>query len=126
MVAENEEALLRNHDFSIRAGVGVIVGDVIFVKRFFVDVDLAVFNADVVSGDADDALDVALRGIAGIAEDNDVAALNGLPAIDEFIDEYAFLVFEAGHHAQAFNLHWLVEKNNNEGGDGERYQQVAH
>src|SRR6266851_7486278 len=125
MVAEDEEAVRRNHNFTIRARVGVIAGDVVFVERLAVHVDLAILDANPVAGNSDDALDVALRSVAWIAEDDEVAALDGLPAIDKLVDEDPLLVFEAGHHAGAFNLHRLVEKDNNEGGDGERDQQIA-
>src|ERR1700674_2011912 len=125
MVAEDEEAVRRNHNFTIRADVRVIAGDVVFVERLSVHVDLATLDANPVAGDADDALDVALRSVARIAEDDDVAALDGLPAIDKLVDEDPLLIFEAGHHAGAFNLHRLVEKDNDEGGDGERDQQIS-
>src|ERR1700682_2207560 len=125
MVAEDEEAVRRNHDSSIRAGVRVIAGDVVFVERLAVHIDLATLDANPVACNSDDALDVALRSVARIPEDDDVAALDGLPAIDKLVDEDALLVFEAGHHTGAFNLHRLVEKDNDESGDGERDQQVA-
>src|SRR5208337_110508 len=120
MVAEDEEAIPRNHDFTIRAGVRVIAGNVVFVERLAVHVDLSVFDADAIAGNADHALDVALRSVAWIAEDDDVAALDGLPSIDKLVDEDALLVFEAGHHAGAFHLYRLVEKDDDESGDGER------
>ena len=74
---------------------------------------------DVVAGNTDHALDVALRSVSRIAEDDDVAALDRLPTIHELVDEDALLVLEAGHHAGAFHLHRLVEKDNNERGDSE-------
>src|SRR3981189_953399 len=125
MVAEDEETVTRNPNFPIRAGVGVIAGDVVFVERLAVHEDLAILDANPVAGNSDDALDVALRSVARIAENDDVAALDGLPAIDKLVDEDPLLVFEAGHHAGAFNLHRLVEKDNDESLDGERDQQIA-
>src|ERR1700682_6232254 len=64
MVSEDEEAVRRNHNFSIRAGVGVIAGDVVFVERLAVHVDLPILDANPVAGHSDDALDVALRSVA--------------------------------------------------------------
>src|SRR5580698_6646243 len=125
MIAEDEKTIRRNHNFVIRAGIYVVAGNVVFIKRLSVHVNLAAFDADSVPGNSNDALDVTLRRVARIAEDNDVAALNGLPAIDELVDEDAFLVFEAGHHAGAFNLHRLVEKNDDESRDRKRDQQIA-
>src|SRR5271155_5424212 len=117
MVAEHEEAVGGNDDLTIRAFVRVISGNIVFVDRLAVHVDLTGFDADVVAGNSDDALDVALGSIARIAEHNNVAALDGFPAINELVDENPLLVFEAGHHAGAFDLDRLVEKNNDEGGD---------
>src|SRR5208283_737589 len=126
MVAEDKEAMRRNHHFAKGAGVGVIVRNIVFVEGFAVHVDLAVLDADAVACDSDNALDVALRRVARIAEDHDVPALDGLPTIDELVDEDPLLVFEAGHHAGAFHLHRLVEKDNDESGDGERDQQISY
>src|SRR5580704_17698786 len=125
VIAEHEIAVGRNRHLGIGAGIGILIGDVVFVEGFVVDEDLTVFYADTVSSYSDDALDVSLGGVPGIAEDYDVAALDGLPAVDELIDEDALLVFEAGHHAGAFDFHRLVEKDNDEGGDGERDEQIA-
>src|ERR1700677_3181957 len=50
MVAEDEVTIGRHHDFAVRAGVGVIAGNVIFVEGAAVQVDLSVFNADAVAG----------------------------------------------------------------------------
>src|SRR5713101_4755902 len=125
MVAEDEEAIRRNHDFPIRTSVGIVARHIVFVESFSVDIDLPVHNANSVPRNANNALDVAFRGVARVAEYNDVAALDRLPAIDELVDEDAFLIFETGHHAGAFNLHRLAEKDNDEGGDRERDQQIA-
>ena len=91
----------------------------------FVEIDAAVVDADVVSGNADDALDETLGGIEGIAEDDDVAAVNGLDAIDELVDEDVFLVGEGGHHAGAFDFHRGVEEHDDEGDEAEGDDQVA-
>src|ERR1700674_4567335 len=125
MVAQDEIAVARNDDFTIRAGVGVVAGYIVFVEGLAVHVDLAILDANPVAGNANNALDVAFRGVARVAEYNNVAALDRLPAIDKLVDEDALLVFEAGHHADAFNLHWLVEKDNDESRDSERDQQIA-
>src|ERR1700733_2533802 len=120
MIAKNEIAVGWDGNFGIGASVGVFVGNVVFVEGFVVDKDLAVFDADSVSGCSDDAFDVAFGRVARVTEDYDVAALDGLPAIDEFVDEDALLVFEAWHHAGAFDLYWLIEKDDDEGGDRQR------
>src|SRR5260370_26153761 len=119
MVAQHEVGVARNNQLRIGTSVGIVARHVIFVESFSVDIHLPVLNADPVSRNANNALDVAFRGVARVAEYNNVAALDRLPAIDKLVDEDALLVFEAGHHADAFNLHWLVEKDNDESGNGE-------
>src|SRR6266436_3046620 len=125
MVAQHEIAVARNDELRIGMSVGIVARHIVFVESFSVDIDLPVLNADSVPCNSNNALDVAFRGIARVAEYNNVAALDRLPAIDELVDEDALLVFEAGHHADAFDLHRLVEKYNDERGDGERDQQIA-
>src|ERR1700687_663145 len=125
MVAQHEVGVARNDELRIGTSVGIVARHIVFVESFSVDVDLPVHNADSVSRNSNNALDVAFRGVARVAEYNNVAALDRLPTIDELVDEDALLIFEAGHHADAFNLHWLIEKDNDERGDGERHQQIA-
>ena len=96
MIAENEEAVGRDDDLAIRASIRVIAGNIVFVQRFPVHVDQPIFNADAVAGNSYDALDVALRSVARIAEDDNIATLDGFPAIDKLVDEDPFLVFEPG------------------------------
>ena len=126
MVAKNEETARRNRDLRIGAGIGVVGGDIVFFDRIAIHVDGSIVDADAVTGDADDALDVALGRVAGIAEHDDVSAGDRLPTIDELIDEDALLIFQTGHHAGAFDLHRLIKEDDDESRNGERNQQVAH
>src|SRR5271166_1154201 len=125
MIAQHEIALRRHHNFRIRPRVGVGGRNVIFIESFAVDIDLATIDADAISGDANYALDVALRGITRIAKHDYVAARNRLQAVDELVDEDALLVGERGHHAGAFDLHWLVNEYDDECRDRERENQIA-
>src|SRR5437868_6941114 len=125
MVAQHEVGVARNDEFRIGTSVRIVARHIVFVESFSVDIDLPVLNADSISRNPNNALDIAFRGVARVAEYNNVAALDGLPAIDELVDENALLIVEAGHHADAFNLHRLVEKNNDERGNSERNQQIA-
>src|SRR5579862_1207550 len=125
MVSEDEETVGRNDQLVEGTSIGVIAWNVVFVERVSVDVHLAVLDADAVAGNSDDALDVTFRGVSRIAEHDDVAALDRLPAIDELVDEDAFLVLEAGHHTGAFDFYRLIKKNNNERRDRERNQKIA-
>ena len=86
-----------------------------------VDVDATETDLDaVLLGDSDDALDIALAGIVGVTEDDDVSAIDAFVAIDEFVDEDSFLIAESGHHAGAFYLHRLINEYDDEGGNGQR------
>src|SRR5260370_35343232 len=60
MVAEDKETIRRNHNFTVRAGIGVIARNNVFVERPPVHEDLPVFVADPVAGNSDTALDVPL------------------------------------------------------------------
>src|ERR1035441_6199838 len=125
MIAQHEETLRRNYHLVERPGIRVIAGHIVFVERLAVYIHLTVINADVIPGNSDDALDVALRRVARIAEDHDVATVNRLPAIDELVDENPLLIFESRHHARALNLYGLVEKDDDERRNGERHQQIT-
>src|ERR1700676_2735899 len=125
MIAQHEVAVARNDELRIGTTVGIVAWHIVFVESFSVDIDLPFHDVNPVPRNSNNALDVAFRGVARVAKYNNVAALDRLPAIDKLVDEDALLIFEAGHHADAFNLHRLVEKDNNESGDGERDQQIA-
>jgi len=53
-----------------------------------------------------------------IPEDNHVAAVNGLEAVDKFVDEDALLVGEERRHAGAFDFDRLVQEDNDDEGGG--------
>src|SRR5215470_6157451 len=125
MIAEDEVAARRHYDFGVGPLVGIGRRDVVLDHWLFVYVYLPRVNANLVAGNADHALDVALGRVAGIAEDHDVAALDRFPAVDELVDEDALLVVEGRHHAGAFNLHRLVQKDDDESGDRQRNDEVS-
>src|SRR5215468_1371866 len=64
MVAQHEVAVRRHDDFRVGALVGINRWHVVFLNELAIDVDLPGVNADLVSGHADHALDVALGGVA--------------------------------------------------------------
>src|ERR1700693_857238 len=125
MITQHEVAVARNDELRIGTTVGIVAWHIVFVESFSVDIDLPFHDVNPVPRNSNNALDVTFRGVARVAEYNNVAALDGLPAIDKLVDKDALLIFEAGHHADAFNLHRLVEKDNNKGRDSERAQQIA-
>ena len=108
-------------------------GNVGFVGGLAVDPDAAVVDEDGVAGKRDDALDVAFFRIARVVEDDDVAAGDFLEAEEEFVDEEAVLVAQAGLHAGAFDAHRLIEDGDDDQGgeDGDAdvadpYAEVGH
>ncbi len=77
------------------------------------------------AGQADDALDERLRAIQRIPENDDVPAFDGLKTVDKFVDEDALLVGEERRHAGAFNLHRLVEEDDNDQGKTDGDEEIA-
>lgn len=119
MVAHHEVAVFRDYRLRHGAGVAISLGHVELAQRVVVEPDLAMDDPDPVAGQPDDPLDVAFRRVARVAEDDDVAALNRLYVIDEFVDKEPVAVFQAGQHAGAFHPDRLIEKGDDQHrGDG--------
>ncbi len=114
MVAEHEVRIGRDHNIRIRAIVLVHSRDVIFDQQLPVEINAAIHDSDMIAGDTNHALNKALLRIPRIAEDDDVATLDGLNSIDELVNENALLVIKRRHHAGALDLHRLVKENNDE------------
>src|SRR5882672_2374044 len=110
MVAHHEIAVLGHAHRTKIAEVFVLRRNVRFGDHFIVDVDRAAADLHSFAGQSDDALDEGLRAVQRIPEDHDVAALNGLEAVNEFVDEDALLVGEQRRHAGAFDFHGLVQE----------------
>lgn len=125
VVSHHEVVIGRYGDFVIGTIVTVLSGDVRFADGKTVDVDVPADDAEAVSGQADDPLDVAFFFVSGVAEDDDVAAVDSLQVIDKFIDKEAVVVFEPGQHAGAFDADGLVEKGDDENGSEGREDKVA-
>ena len=125
VVAHDPEVAWGDDAFGLGALVAETVGDVGLADGAVVDVDAAVVDAEGVAGEGDDALDVALGVVAGVEEDDDVAAVDGLEAVGELVDEEAVLILEAGEHAGAFDADGLIEKEDDEERDGDGDEDVA-
>ena len=125
VVAHDPEVVGWDDAFGLGALVAITDGDVGLADELIVDVDGAVLDADGVAGESDDALDVALGVVAGVEEDDDVAAVDGLEGVGELVDEEAILILQAGEHAGAFDADGLVEEKDDEDGDGEGDEDVA-
>ncbi|MCU1285643.1 MAG: hypothetical protein JWO13_1993, partial [Acidobacteriales bacterium] len=125
VVAEDEELSLWNRGLWHGTEIYVGGGDVGLMQEMSVDVDASFVDDNAVAGDGDDALDVALCCVARVAENDDVAAGDGFPSVDELVDEDAFLIFKSRQHAGAFHFHRLVEKDDEEDRDAERDDEVT-
>src|SRR5215472_3129814 len=75
MIAKHEIKVRRHNGLGIRTGIRVLHRDVFFVQGFAVYIDLPAVNANAVACNPDHALDVTLRRIAWIPEDDNVVAL---------------------------------------------------
>jgi hypothetical protein len=75
---------------------------------------MAVRNTHTVAAYANHPLDETLARIARIPEHDNVTAVDALPAIHQFVDEDAFLVFQTRFHTAAFHLHRLINKQDDE------------
>src|SRR5271170_2743042 len=90
MVAHHKEFIGWNFDLGHGFLIGILRRYIDFMLRASIDVDHAFVDADFIAPNGDDALYVALGHVTRIAEDHHIPALNGFPAIDEFVDEEPF------------------------------------
>ena len=125
VIAHDEIAVRRNFYGRIALAVEIVRGNVGLAVGMSVDVDVAGADFDGIAGKAHDALDERFREVARIPEDDHVAAIDGLKAIDKFVDEDALLIGEQRGHASAFDLHRLVEKNEDDEGEAESHGEIA-
>src|SRR5579862_642715 len=93
--------------FVLRRNVWLGEGHTIHIHNSFA-------NLYHLAGQADDALDKRFRAIQRIPEDDHVAALDGLKPVDKLVDEDTLLIGEEWSHAGAFDLHRLIEENDDD------------
>src|SRR6266850_813989 len=95
---------------------------VVLIERLVIDVNNAAADFDDVARHANYALDVGLRRIKWIPENDDVLSLNLFDPVNELVDEDTFLVDQLGQHAGPFDFDGLVQKNNDHDrrADGEK------
>jgi hypothetical protein len=125
VVAHDPEVSGGDDAFGLGTVVAVTERDVGLVEWEVVHVDGSAVDAEGVAGKSDNALDVTLGVVAGIEKDDDVAAVDGLEAIGELVDEEAVLILQAGEHTGAFDAHGLVEEEDDEERDGDGDEDVA-
>ncbi len=91
-----------------------------------VDVDDAVANLQKLSGQADDALDVALVRIVRIPKDDYVAARERRHVVvNQLVDEDALAVVQARQHRSALDLDGLHDEDDEQGRDEQGEDQIA-
>lgn len=125
MISKNKKVTVGNDGRGIVLMIEVAGGNIAFMKRRAIDVNLPVADADRLVGQADHPFDVRLRRIERIPENHNVAALDRLQPIDKFVDEDALVVHEARHHAGALDLNRLIEKNDDDESEKRGKNQVS-
>src|ERR1700749_1119300 len=73
----------------------------------------------------DDALDERFRAIERIPEDDHVAALDGLKAVNKLVDEDALLIGKQRRHAGAFDFYRLIEEDDDDEREADRDKEIA-
>jgi hypothetical protein len=125
MIAHDEVAVPGDPHGAVVAHVFVLRGHVRLVNGAAVDVNDALTNLDIFAGQADDAFDERFRMVERIPENDNVASLDGLEAIDKFVDEDALLVREQRGHAGALDLNRLIEEDNDDERKADGDEKVA-
>lgn len=125
MVAHDEVTVFGDANGAEVADVFVLRRNVRLRNRVTINIDDALTDFDLFSRQADDALDERLGAVERIPENDDVAALDGLEAINKFIDEDAFLVGEQRGHAGAFDFYGLIEKNDDDESEADGNEKIA-
>jgi hypothetical protein len=125
MVTHNEVAVGRDLGRGIVADVGVLRRDVRLRNLATVDVDHAVADFDGLSGQGNHALDKGFGTIERIPENDDIAAIDRLEAVHEFVDEDALLIGKERGHAGAFDFYGLVKEDDDDQSKTDGDQKVA-
>jgi hypothetical protein len=125
MVAHHEIVATLECSRAVVANIGVLRRDVRLGDFAAVDIYDAAANLYSLSRKSDDALDEGLGMIHRIPEHDDVAAVDGLEAVNEFIDEDALLIGEERRHAGTFDFNGLIEKNDDDQGETDGNEKIA-
>ena len=94
VVAHHEVIPFRNLHRTVARSVEIIRRNVRLGDFFAIDVHMAEPNFESLTGQRDNALDETFRSVERIPENDDIAAINWLEAIDNFVDEDVFLIAE--------------------------------
>src|SRR6185437_9052562 len=125
VIAHYKVAVPGNPDRAKVAQVLVLSGHVGLVDGVAIDVDDALANLDFLAGQTDDPFYERLRAVERIPENDDVAPLDGLEAINKFVDEDALLIGEQRSHARAFHFYRLIQESNDDEREADGDEQIA-
>src|SRR5579859_382060 len=125
VVAHNEITIPGDANRSEVAQVFILRGYVRFLNGAAIHVNNALADFDFLAGQTDDSFDEGFRAVQGIPENDDVAALDGLEAVDKLVDEDTLLVRKKRGHAGAFHFHGLIKKNDDDQGEPNGDEKVA-
>src|ERR1700722_997757 len=125
MVAHDKILTLRNLRGRIGPEIFRLRRNIRLRQEFAVQINLPLANFDRIIRQTDDALDERFRAVQRIPENNHIAALNWLKPVDELIDKNSLLVGNLRGHAGAFDLHRLVEENDDNNGEAEGNNEIA-
>src|SRR5260370_34177644 len=109
VIAHHKIILARHAHGTKVAQVLVLRRHVRLSERRAINIHDSLTNFDDLAWQSNDTLDKGFCGVQRIPEDNYVAALDRLEAVNELVDEDALLVGEQRRHAGAFDFYRLVE-----------------
>ena len=125
VIPHYEILALRNLRGRVRPEIIGLGRNIRFRQEFPVQINLPLANFNRILWQPDDALDERLRAVQRIPENDDIAALNRIESVNEFVDENPLLIGDQGSHAGAFDFYRLVEENDNNNSEAERNDEIA-
>src|SRR5215470_13636103 len=125
MVAHHKIHVMWNAHGTVVAQILILRRDVRFRKLLTVHIDNPAANLHDFTWQRDDPLNEGLAAVQRIPENDYVTARNWFESIDKLVDEDALLVGKKRRHAGAFDLHRLIQKNDDDEREANRDQKVA-
>src|ERR1700730_4809165 len=125
MVAHHEIAVLGHAHGTKIAEILVHRRYVGFRNYLVVDVNDTAADFHGFARQPNHALDEGLGAVERIPKDHNVASLYGLKAVNEFINEDAFLVRKQRRHARTFDLHRLVQEDDDDQSEADGNEEIA-
>src|SRR5579862_186701 len=125
MIAHHKVAVIGHLCRREVAQVFVLRRNVWLGERHTIHIHNSFANFYHLAGQADDALDERLGAVQWIPKDDHVAALDGLEPVDKLVDEDALLVGEERSHAGAFDLHRLIQEDDDDERQADCDQEIA-